>query len=777
MTRRLTLFWLTLALVGAALAVWFHRMLAGEVLFWGLPSLQFYPWRHFAFEQVLAGSLPTWNPYLGGGAPLLANYQTALFYPPNWLHLILPNAYAMSLIALAHVFWAALGMWLFSGTLGLSPLGRSVSMLAFALSGYLVGRIGSFPTASSAAWIPWLFWMTQRVITHRRWPDAGWLGLIFGLQLLTGHAQTTWYSGLGVGLYALWQVLWGQRTKPLKVRTRGAGLAALGMILGLAAAAVQLIPTAEYLLQSQRSGGVDYERVINLSYAPLRLLTLLSPNFFGTPADGSYLTEGIYFEDALYLGFVPFLMALLAIAGRVRQRRRVDRFPALRTVPFWTILALAAMVIALGRYGPVFRVLYDHVPTFDAFREPVRWLILTEFSLAVLAGIGVSHWQRGHWVDFWSRLAAAGGAGMVILGLLAPEVMADSGETVRVLAAGLAALGALTVSAALLTLAQPQDGSPRNRRWWQAAVLVVAAADLTWAGYGLNPTVPASFYDEREITPPAGRIYWREDYEETIKYETYFTVDDYTTADREWRAVRASGLPNLNMLDEIPALNNFDPLQPRYYQRYIAIIEALDQQAAPLLHAAGVSRVYGPSPLTGSEREIAPLTTHAQGFAYLVPDAAWYADDQALEQALQDPAWDPAQTVLLIGTPPAAAAPERTSGTGTVSVREQTPTQLRYTVETDAPAYLVLAHAWYPGWESRINGRRVPLERANLMFQAVRVPAGHSDVALTYRLNYWTPAVLITLTGIGAAALLIAAGRRTRPTRSPGNHKQQQHDP
>ncbi|MBN2303158.1 MAG: hypothetical protein JXQ72_01695, partial [Anaerolineae bacterium] len=207
---------LTLTLLALAILALFHRLLAGEVLFWGLPSLQFYPWREFAFDELRAGRLPAWNPYVGAGAPLLANYQTAVFYPPNWFHLLLPDGVAMSVIAMLHVVWAGWGMWLFAGSLDLDDFGRGVSTLAYALGGYLIARFGSFPTATTGAWIPWLFWMLHGVL-HRRqgWYAAG-LGLVFGLQLLAGHAQTTWYGGVGLGLYALWIVGWQQRDEPYR---------------------------------------------------------------------------------------------------------------------------------------------------------------------------------------------------------------------------------------------------------------------------------------------------------------------------------------------------------------------------------------------------------------------------------------------------------------------------------------------------------------------------------------------------------------------------------
>ncbi|NIV15191.1 MAG: hypothetical protein GWN62_29235, partial [Aliifodinibius sp.] len=60
-------------------------LLTDRVVFWGTPSMQFVPWWTFAWESIFSGEFPLWNPLLGMGAPLMANYQSALFYPINWL--------------------------------------------------------------------------------------------------------------------------------------------------------------------------------------------------------------------------------------------------------------------------------------------------------------------------------------------------------------------------------------------------------------------------------------------------------------------------------------------------------------------------------------------------------------------------------------------------------------------------------------------------------------------------------------------------------------------
>jgi hypothetical protein len=776
MTRRDIPPWLPFGLLALVLAALFHRLLNGETLFWGLPALQFYPWRQFAFAELSAGSLPTWNPYLGAGAPLLANYQTAVFYPPNWLFWLKPEAPVMSLIAVLHIVWAGAGMWLFTGALGLPTFGRGISTLSYALSGYLIARLGSFPTVSSAAWIPWVFWLAHRLIIERNPRDVGWLGLVFGMQLLTGHAQTTLYSSFGVGLYVLWRAIWDQRGAPARSRVCGVGLVGAGAALGAVVAAIQLIPTAEYLMESQRSGGLDYKTLTNLSYHPLRLFTLLSPDFFGTPADGSYLAKGIYFEDAAYIGFIPFVSALAATVGWFRKRRMPDEHPTFSTVPFWVMLTLVAFIIAMGRHGPVFRLLYDYAPTFDVFREPVRWLILAVFSLSVLAGIGTEHWGRGKWVVFWSRLATAGGGAMIVMALVALELMHLDSETLRVLSSGIMVLGCWIVGAGLFTLTQPisPDISPSRLSplLWRVAVMVFIALDLAWMANGLNPMVPSEIFDIKKDISFTGRIYWYDEYEHDVTFgseedeETlaengeqpingYFDVTDYRRAADQWREVRASRLPNINMLDRVPSLNNNDPMLPSYHSQYIDLIEELGENATNLLQAAGVTQVYGLVP-DGWQGENPATALYADDVtpAWLVPEGVWLNSDEEIKETLRDPAWNPMRTVILTGKSGGEDNTPVMTG-GDVITFKNTPTERRYQATTDGAAFLVFAETWYPGWSATVNGQKADLYRANLAFQAVAVPAGESEITLRYHLNRWRLGVTLTVVSLGIVLALV----------------------
>ena len=88
-----------------------------HTLFWGTPALQFFPWRKAALTLIQQGQPPLWLPQVGMGAPLAANHQSALFYPPTWLALTLGALggdrallWGHALLTALHLILAAWGM-------------------------------------------------------------------------------------------------------------------------------------------------------------------------------------------------------------------------------------------------------------------------------------------------------------------------------------------------------------------------------------------------------------------------------------------------------------------------------------------------------------------------------------------------------------------------------------------------------------------------------------------------------------------------------------------
>ncbi|MDW8317259.1 MAG: YfhO family protein [Anaerolineae bacterium] len=156
--------------------------------------------------------------------------------------------------------------------------------------------------------------------------------------------------------------------------------------------------------------------------------------------------------------------------------------------------------------------------------------------------------------------------------------------------------------------------------------------------------------------------------------------------------------------------------------------------------------------------------------AYLVFRGQTAQDDEGALAALADPAFDPAQGVVLLGPELAEAGlaeePSAGTGGGRVEVISSAAERLALRVEADAPGFLVRTESWYPGWQATVDGRPAPLLRANLLFQAVPVPAGSHEVVFEFRPGSLARGAVVSAAAALAVLALAAWGAaRARPNR------------
>ncbi|MBC8102930.1 MAG: hypothetical protein H7Z41_10115, partial [Cytophagales bacterium] len=300
---------------------------------------EFYPWRLQAARSLRAGKIPLWNPYqfaARGGTPLLANSQSAPLYPPNLLFFLMPPPrfwYAFGLSAALHLLLAAGGMYALLRALPLRRLPSLFGAVVFVLSAPVITWL-SLPTfLAVCAWIPWLLLLLKRahdLAGTRLAPlAAGGAAGTAGMMLLAGHLQMAFYGMLAGGLYLLWQghrFVWGQ-PPPLRVR-RGltwAAAAAAAAVLAVSLALPQVLPALSLSRISHRATGTkptlsDYSAYTGGAMPPRQLVTLIAPDFYGSPGAGNHWANSDrpggnnYAEWALYAGVAPLILAAFALA-------------------------------------------------------------------------------------------------------------------------------------------------------------------------------------------------------------------------------------------------------------------------------------------------------------------------------------------------------------------------------------------------------------------------------------------------------------------------------
>ncbi|MCY4525934.1 MAG: hypothetical protein OXB89_04940, partial [Anaerolineaceae bacterium] len=143
--------------------------------------------------------------------------------------------------------------------------------------------------------------------------------------------------------------------------------------------------------------------------------------------------------------------------------------------------------------------------------------------------------------------------------------------------------------------------------------------------------------------------------------------------------------------------------------------------------------------------------------AFLVSAAFYEPDHESALARLGDPLFDATRVGVINTRIPDLPPPPSTvqhvdlpADPGSARITRYTATEIDLVVDSAAAAWLVISDAWYPGWEATLDGQPAPLLRANLMFRAIPVLPGTSEVTLRYQ-PVWLPGALLA----GAAAWLL----------------------
>lgn len=807
-------------------------ILSGKALFWGTPLTQFIPWWNFAWEAVFKGVVPVWNDLLGMGAPLIANYQSALFYPPTWLYLLMYSIGDISLMAwfqavmvVINLVWASFGMAFLVRQLRLGRLAQVIGGLSFGLSGYLVARAGFLSINAAVAWMPWIILGATKLAEAnvRRWwfrreghcTRFGLINQIFpailvligcmAMQLLAGHAQTTWYSVLLTSVWFLYFSIsrqWNPPTKDVEQVSKNcevellqqqpttkdpranhirkkilypviSGILLFGaaMFIAIALAAIQLLPTFEYLLESQRSAAVDFDFAMNYSFWPWRFLSLLTPDLFGNPALGDYWGFANYWEDAIYIGLIPFVLAVAALLTQGKDVRDNSVVKPGFTI-FLLILILITFIIALGRNTPIFPWLYKYIPTFDMFQAPTRISILAVFSLSILAAIGADSWHRPRdRMLYWLRLGIMAAAAITIgagLALLLSRSFPLGIRPSFIRAAAL--LGIWGTGLGILTLKAPLNKAIHPHLkwgWWQWAVVLWVGIDLVVAGWGLNPGVNLEVYREESPTTQEiksmlddGRLYLPADDEEQLKFDRFLRFDTFHPFKEggEWVDLRAVQLPNVTILDGISSVNNFDPLLPGRYTRWMNELEGANLETKErMLNLMGVtvvetidsSQQYG---IRFDQREAYPRIRWSS--CGILVDSGEAALNLVFDNSID------LEDKVILEESAEFCSPQ---GQPTLGIISSTANKISLESSSQESGYLVIADVWYPEWRAYVDGKSVPVLRANYLFKAIPVANGEHEITVVYQpKTFYLGAALSLVAIIGLMTLVVIWLQKSR---------------
>jgi hypothetical protein len=752
--------WILVLLV----ALWALDAVLGFGTFWTHDLRHHHiPWRVWAASEWAQGHVPLWNPDVGNGFPLAADGQTGVFYLPNMLLFgLLPAASAVNLSVLGHIGFAAEGMRRLMNALGTRGSGALLGAVAFAFSGFMSTHIGYLGMQNAAAWLPWL---VGAVIVGRWAP----IGLCGAMMMVAGHPQMAIIGLVAAAAVAVWQ----GHLRMFLVGTLVAGLAA----------SPQLLATAELLGSSMREGGVT-DAFAHIGALPVaELVNGLLPTFFGLdrPADiaQSYFHRGDgywgagtnHWEMSFYLGVV---VSILAVIGARGQR-------------FWLGLAGTSVLLMVG--SPLWDALRV-LPIFDSMRFPVRFSVVLTLAVAVLAGKGLelvlSHSRPRTLAWNLAGIASLFAGGLAIGGVIFARIRPALEASLLARYAGrahedsavplIAGAPDLTASDAMVRVQQILSGA-------EASLDPMAPANLLAFGLVMAFAVVMYARAQRRLSAPVvalaliGLSYgdlWSfgSDYNPRTTTQTVnqppsavarlgaqLTNGRVAVVDRRRNPSLDKELISSNIGLQYGLQDVLVP-SPLLNLRNEALLEKtgldigkrgpekwrLVEKHLPLISMMGVRWLFSEHATDGGL-----FRTHMSQPVYVYENtAAMPREFLVWCVEISDDPWAALDTL----NPAVSAIVERDVGIaecrvpmsdGTVSASVDEAHYRRLHVDTAAPALLVQAESYAPGWVATIDGEPAELHRVNWTFRGVVVPPGHHTVELKYQPQWLSASLPVSL--------------------------------
>ena len=676
-----------------------------------------------AKAQIWQGMWPLWNPYILTGTPLLANTQSALLFPLNWGHYILPAGWGFTVSALLKVILAPWFTYLLARRLRLA---QSASLIAGVAYGYCAFHVFwlNHPHSNVTLLIPLCFYATENLVARQGLRQVVLLALVTAVSLFAGHVEIAFYTAIACAVYLLVRALQlGQMSWRLVWQFAAAYVASLFL------AAVMMLPFLEFLTVA----AVWQERSADLLYTmpTSAMATALFADIFTVPGWIEHYMG--YHISSLYVGVTVLPLIILAVIKGGQQK-----------LP-WLVLLLVTLMLAFD-IGPLYDVvkhlpLMGHLPMF-------YWAVLIAFSGSLLAGMG---WQCciKHPIRLTTILLITLLLVVVVWAVALCWQGADYAEAVDDIALIKEALQnrAWLIMLALIVVAVVMYGARFKATLMSVCMLLLVFADVWWFNHDWNPTIRA---------------------EHAFPAETPAAIDFLQQQAGPHRILGLNHIlkPSTNMLAKLEDVRGYDvPVSLRYHRYFKEALQGtvsywvyektrLQEQNVPYLSSQNVRYILAKKPLDDSfnlplvyDDEIKIYeNTAAEERLYYRPQAHFVDSSKAALSALiAKPDILQEQVIIEADQFQDRAMDDHSKTTFNYNLVAYHAQKLTAEVDLSAAGWLVHATAYYPGWQAYVDGERVPIYAANSSQQAIYLGAGKHRVSFRYEPWSFKIGLLLTL--------------------------------
>ncbi len=688
------------------------------------PVRQQYPWKKLVVEAEKKLSLPLWNPYSFAGTPLLANFQSSPFYPLNILYLLIPFTTAWSVLIFLQPLLAGIFLYLYLRVMRLSQLASTLGAVSFAFCGFSIAWLESNTIVHTGLWLPLILLALEHLLRRR---SFRWIGLfIFSStsMLLAGHLQVAFYAVLICIGYMLARTLLSAYSTDKKKWMRGfVGYLLPFVIPSLVIATLfmfQFLPTIRFIELSGRE--LDQANWMKAGwFIPWQhLIQFLVPDFFGNPATGNYWGVWNYAEFIGYIGIIPLILAFSAMFFR-HDRKTL----------FFGSLFFLSLIFALPTFFA--ELPFKLAIPFLSSSQPTRLLFVTDFTLCILAALGLDNIVRKKnglvWIYtiigvffllFWVWV------------LFFHTTFNASLENIAVAKRNLIYSTSIFLLAGLL-FASGALVKKKYVSFVSYLLIFITAADLLRFGMKF-----ASFSDKQFLYPTTKTISFLQ---KNTGLHRIMPVDSRILP------------PNFSVVHKLQSVDGYDPL---YLERYAELIAASERNEPNISPPFGFERIITPHNINSKiinllgvkyilaledidSKRFKKVYQEGQTRVYenteVLPRVFFVSlvtqyKDESKKRVITDMFRDAIDFRKEAIVESNLAALPRTSSVGEASIISYSENRIFIKTNNTGEGFLVLTDTFYPTWRVRVAGEKsrdlqeLPVYRTDFNFRGVFLPAG-----------------------------------------------------
>jgi len=723
---------------------------------------QLYPWKILGIDQFRSGNIPLWNPYNFSGAPLLANFQSALFYPLNVVYSFLPWVFAWSILVIIQPFLALFFTFFYARKIGLSRLGSVFSAVSFAFSSFMTVWLEYNTIGHVILWLPLILLSIENLLLQK---EIKWILLfVFSLvsSLFAGHIQIFFYLLLFLTAYFLFRNF----SLHKKIINRNFLFFFLLIFLSLGIGAIQLIPGFELINESARSPHSYDFMIKKILIQPWQLIMFFVPDFFGNPATRNYYLPDTYIGKVTSVGIVSVFFILISIFFK---KDNIKRF----------YLGTCLLILLLVTRNPLTAALYKmEIPVFSA-NAPTLGVFLFCFSASILAGFGLDLYKKEslglkkhfylispffllflfsyfaifflnkiNLIDSTSFKVSLHNLSYSTIILFFFSFFILWGATKKKLKyIVLICLLILNMFDLLRLFEKFNPFSPKELVFPKAPVLEFlqkeGGINRFWGyGYGAIEANFASYY--KLFSPDGYDPLYPKLYGEFIGSSKNGKIQKVFTAENRSDAKVAPSSGEDDFLSNYYRFKVLDLLGVRYIldrieNRSSKII--FDKERFRLIYQKDGWRIF-------ENLKAAPRL-------FLSSSYKTFETDQEFEKLFFASDFDPAKTILLekdFNAINKFGISEKEIGDN-LKIVSYKPNEIVFETSVKGNKILFLSDTYYPGWKALVDGRETKIYKANYAFRAIVIPAGIHTGKFIYDPESFKLGYRVTL--LSAAALLI----------------------